>query len=124
MRRVFQFTALVVLALWLPTTVHCNLEALLSWQAETCCGDHAEKPSAPVDHCGVEDGSYRMTTASVVVAAPDLLLCWCGQVVWAAPAVEATAPAPDFSESPPGLTRTWQFVERAALPARAPTRVS
>src|SRR5688572_25263205 len=53
MRRIFQFTALVVLALWLPTTVHCNLEAVFAGEADDCCGDHADGGSAPVEHCGV-----------------------------------------------------------------------
>lgn len=124
MRRVFQLTALVVLALWLPTTVHCSLETMFGWQAERCCGDHQEDQSAPVDHCAVEEGGYRVTESSIVVAAPDVLVCWCGHAIALLLSTEPPLALAEAAESPPELAHTWQFTRRAAWPARAPSVVS
>jgi len=109
---------------WLPTTVHCNLEALFGWHDEGCCSERADDTQVPVEHCVVEDGGYRISDGSVTVAAPDLLVGWCGYLVRVSQKVAAPAPVPEFSTSPPELAGTWQFVERAALPARAPSHVS
>jgi hypothetical protein len=125
MPRIFQFTALLLLAVWVPTTVHCNLEAAFDWATESCCGEHADEAPAPVEHCGVEDGGYRIADSVVAVSAPALWVCWCFEVVRAQPppAIGA-ASVTEHSESPPELIRTWQFIVRTALPVRAPSTVS
>lgn len=117
----------MLLALWLPATQHCTLEAagLIAPEAEhaetsSCC-DTDERCSH--DGCGlVENGLIKTADASFKVPAPDLSVCLCFLCVQLvlpaapdAPAVPVTA-----AEHPLDWLPTWQFERRAAPPVRAP----
>lgn len=117
--------ALAVLAVWLPATLHCALEAagLDAW-----FGCH-EEAAHDADHCtddachAIEGFAYKPDAAAVRVPPPaPALLCHCLLCLapsLALPATEPATPAPE----PPALARSWQFVRRAAPPARAPSRL-
>lgn len=127
------FFALLLAALWLPATLHCDLQAaeLFAAHADACCageaGDgceagHGDEAPCANDSCEVvEDGAYRPSHDTLCVAAPELSILTDLAELWCALAVETTAvrvarPA----ESPPEIGRAWQFVQRAAQPPRAP----
>jgi hypothetical protein len=123
-------TALALAVLWLPVSVHCQLEQLPGLDFLSCC-DH-EDTTAPHqdddcegDACAVvESGLYKSEERQISLPAPDL-----------APVVFQLLPSPDplsctvarggvDGTAPPELARVWQFSFRAALPPRAPSLVS
>ena len=127
MRRLLSFIACLLAVLWLPATVHCELDAaglLLhehgSESTDTDCATACE-----IDNCAVvEDGEFKNATHVAKAAAPVLALC-VTQIVVVPAASEATelfaSVSPDTSDSPPELARTWQFISRTALLPGAPS---
>ena len=125
-----KITVLVLLALWAPATWHCDLEAagLLQDGAHTdsCC----QTSDAP---CGDETcRDFTRTTASTTPA-PALYAvnAWVNELRALLAKLEANALEPVGAQFSPGatpaidsLTRTWSFVRRSALPARAPALVA
>jgi hypothetical protein len=126
--RRFQFVALLLLVLWLPATLHCRIEEA-GLAAIFACEDTVPSGTAgnPTNSCAddscrtVESGQFLFSKETLLTAAPLVAPCECP--VWAlrlsAPEPD---PAPSFAEpvGPPPLQRSWQFVRRAARPARAP----
>lgn len=113
--------AVMLLGLWLPATLHCSLEAagLIATQCADDCGDASHDD----DGCGVvERGLYKSSTPLVKISAPEILrLAFLFQP---SPAAESVAPArfsAEFVSEPQTLRRTWQFIQRAAPPCRAPS---
>lgn len=114
-----------LLALWLPATLHCRLEAAGVFDVH-CSGEETAQTGEECadDVCPtVEQGLYKDSSATFAVAAPAechvpdccaLLLALDRLVV--EPALSPARHAP-----PPELSVTWQFVTRAAPPARAPS---
>lgn len=124
MKSAFRYVSLLLLALWLPATLHCDLEAAgLNPPALTCQDEHAPDGHAAQDNCAlVENGQYHTGIVLLKAPAPSLLLCTLCCVALLAPQpVTAPLVSPERTDSPPELIRVWSFDRRAALPARAPT---
>lgn len=123
MRRFLPMFTFLLLALWLPATEHCALEAA-GLLAETCA-DGCATESAVHDGCAtVESGTYKPATQFLKVAAPELFACACTlylQQIEAAVAREQATPLKTDFARPQDWVATWRFVQRAAPPARAPT---
>ena len=70
-------------------------------------------------HCQLESGDLMVKIPAVTAQ------LWLAVLAEAAPVIVKPAPAagvtPCRSTAPPGLSRTWQFTERTALPSRAPS---
>ena len=123
--RLRQLVALAVLALWLPATLHCALEAA-GFDGVFACADGHETGAhdeAPRDACDVIEGAaFKPAANTTALPRPSLcacLLCF----VAPPPAIDLTPPVTGVSEqvaAPPEIARAWVFVERAALPPRAP----
>ncbi|HSI10266.1 MAG: hypothetical protein ACAH89_14305 [Rariglobus sp.] len=114
-----------VLALWLPATQHCNLEAAGVFaheavESSTCCETDA---SCVQDSCDVAESNLaRPTVTTAKIFAPDLTLCicfLCSRLLPTSPP-ETPALAVSATERPINWLPTWQFSRRTALPARAP----
>jgi hypothetical protein len=119
--------ALLLAALWLPATLHCQLERL-GFDAIFACADqsgqaaHGDSAGCTDDGCQtIEAGQVAITKSDLDLLLPPPFVCAgvpCFQyLVPPAPAPEISAFGQD--ETLP-LQRTWQFARRAALPARAP----
>jgi hypothetical protein len=121
---------LALAVLWLPVSVHCQLEQLPGLEFLSCC-DH-EDTTAPHqdddcegDACAViESGLYKFEDQQASAPAPDF-----GALEFAAfPSDQALIPAvvggPVGSTAPPEFSRIWQFTSRTALPPRAPSLAS
>jgi hypothetical protein len=111
---------LLLLAIWLPTTAHCGLEAFGVFPMEQCCKDEAQGNHKCDSGCSVvEDGGLKAETSYVLPAPPDVL-----QILL------------DLSELPPASVETGedtppfetqhlpQFVIQTALPIRGPSFAS
>lgn len=128
MQRLARVLVWLTAAFWLPATLHCAIDQAGLFEASPTCCDH-DSDRMPEDRacgerCVVLEGGVKVSTDHASVPAPNLLAV----VDWLAAselqAREAPAQPAGTPESPPELARTWQFVARAALPPRAPSRVS
>ena len=121
-RRFRSLSALFLLALWLPATLHCDLEAA-GLLAQQCADECAAGQTASNDGCGVvESGLYKTGTEVVKVPAPELLACHFSLPV--SSLVEFTEPAAvpvQSAERPLDWVTTWRFVRRAAPSPRDPS---
>jgi hypothetical protein len=119
-----RIVALLLLALWLPATLHCDLEAA---GVTGILGCHDHRTTGPAfgsdDHChSIEGVTYKLDFASVKTPPPALALLF----VFAHPSLIAAVLPPraitvEADAAPPEVARTWHFVVRAAPPARAPS---
>jgi hypothetical protein len=121
--------ALLLLVLWVPVSMHCELEALGGLEFLSCC---SHTPSAPhqdndcqEDACSVvESGAFFLPQKEREVTPPVALL----EQMPLDLVEPLTASAPGLlaptSETPLGLSRLWRFSERTALPPRAPSLLS
>ncbi len=119
-------TALLV-ALWLPATLHCQLEGL-SLDAIFACADQPADTAHPADgDCAddgcqaLEEGQFALAKTKIDPAILPVLACGC---VACFQHLALPTPAPEISASGQDemlpLQRFWQFARRAAPPARAP----
>ena len=130
MFRLSKIAALLLVALWLPATLHCQLETLgldlLACADQPAEATHPEKGDCADDSCEtVESGQFAFAKSRLDLDLLPALTCACHLcLALAAP----PAPVPEISASRQDVTlplqRTWQFARRAALPARAPDAVA
>lgn len=127
MSRLLKMVALLLATLWLPATVHCQLENL-GLDALFACADsasedgHADGAPCTDDGCQtIESGQVLTGKARLDLVLPAAFGCVSAfclfEIRTPEPAAEMIASCQD--ETLP-LRRTWQFDRRAALPARAP----
>jgi hypothetical protein len=127
-RRIF---ALLLLAAWLPATLHCGLEAAgLHLGPECCAGaSHAEATSGcESDDCEILEGGFT-PSSSLHVTAPAIAVCACLLHAESQPPMVAVFSPPasgidDAAAPPRELVPSWPFVSRAALSPRAPSLAS
>jgi hypothetical protein len=123
--------AFALLALWLPVTQHCDLEAAGVLAAHADANTHAAEngccePSEPCAHDGcelVENGIYHASGSLLKTVTPALLVFTCflsPQLAAPDPRVEPALPVV-ADVKPQGWVPTWHFVRRAAPLSRAPS---
>lgn len=129
-RSVSRFARMLVLLLvaaWLPVTLHCRLEAAGLHGADECCA--SEQTAQTTGDCKddtcptVEEALYKETSQGLRLATPALVECFTGFAPLFRPLVLSIEPAlsPERHAPPLELKAAWQFVTRAAPPARAPS---
>ena len=120
--------AVLLLALWMPATQHCNLQAAGLIDAH---GEHTDSACLgggnPCSHDGcimVEGITYKPSGDLLLkVPAPDLLVCSCFlclQLVYRDLRIEPLTPVV-AAEKPQAWVSIWHFVRRAAPLSRAPS---
>ena len=127
--------AALLLAVWLPATLHCAMEAagLDDWFG---CHEAAHNDA---DHCADDachaiegliskpDAQPLKISAPLAVALPDSGIF---AFVQLCPSLLLASLHPpdngviETGAAPPEIARTWHFVVRAAPPSRAPCRAS
>ncbi len=116
-----------LLALWLPATMHCRLEMAGFLPAhDACAAEHSGGSGTDCkdDVCPtVEEALFKDSAPALAIAAPpechlpgNLALLPVLFAGFAEPALAFVHHA-----SPPELRVAWQFITRAAPPARAPS---
>ena len=128
-----RFIAVALLALWLPATLHCDLEAAGLDELFHCTvdhhtsADHHAPADATRDACDIVEGAaVKLTAGTAVLLPPSRFACLLSFAV-PLPPLDSTPPDTGLSERvepPPEVARTWHFIARAALPARAPSSLS
>lgn len=123
MSRLSTFAAWLLVALWLPATLHCDLEAadvhFLTHDDHHSPTDHGTGTGS--DYHVLKDTAFTASTPSLKVPLPSGSLAvvpaavFCDCDGWAEPVLSPARQPP-----PPALKVAWQFITRAAPPARAP----
>ena len=119
--------ALLLAALYLPTTGHCLLEQA-GWLSPSgdCCEQTNPADTSQSVPCGYEccpsELAFYFSSASGVHSplVAEMPRCLISMVLDVVPRQVQLVPA----ESPPELPKVWQFSFRTALPPRAPSFVS
>ncbi len=124
--RIRSYIALALLALWLPATLHCEMEMAGLFADSGTCHDRNSSGGTASEDCAVdacamlESGGFHSPTNTFLFKAPDLTAC----LLLLVPPLEFVSPPAirlDRTTAPAELIQTWQFVRRAALPPRAPS---
>ena len=128
MEWISKITALLLLALWVPATQHCDLEAigLLAAHADhqdnaPCSESHTPCPS---ENCQViEDATYKPSGTLAKVSSPSLLACIFSLCLQPDALYALHEPVtPVFAqENPLSWVPTRHFVRGAAPMPRAPS---
>lgn len=126
MPRSNRLLALLLLALWLPATLHCDLERA-AVHVHVLTHEHHDHSSAchgngPDSFChAIEDVAFTASAPSLKISLPadSLSVVLASLVRYLAEAVEPALSVPRH-DPPLALTVVWQFVRRAAPLARAP----
>jgi hypothetical protein len=119
----------LVLAVWAACTAHCAIENLSGSAGQPCCNENGgqsdQVPQAP-EHCvcsAIQAGGYVSQDRALSIPLP-----FDGMVVFAVAPQRHELPTrsgnAEPAASPPGALEPWQFLFRAAMPARAPSLVS
>lgn len=125
-----KITALLLLALWLPATMHCDLEAAVLLQncasSDTCCQDSHEPCADPTCRDFTSTSTHPILAPSLYAESH-----WVKAITVLLPQLALTVIQPPgtcwrHGDTPAieSIARTWSFVRRSALPARAPASVA
>ncbi|MEO6004963.1 MAG: hypothetical protein ABIZ04_03905 [Opitutus sp.] len=126
MRRLLKVFGLLSLALWLPMTLHCDLEAAGLIPVGCEPDAHGSETTGATDSCDlVESDSYKPATFARVVSAPALVPDVFNVSDVLVPSEQSADPGRVSwkSDVAPIWVSTWQFERRTALPSRAPSLV-
>ena len=122
---------LTMAVLWLPLSVHCELEQIPALDFLACCPDEDMAPhqddDCETDVCAVvESGLYKVEERQVALPAPDLDLSETPGWITGSALVPRPSPISSTPRSvpPPELPAGWRFAQRMALLPRAPSRPS
>ena len=128
MSRLRKLVALFLVALWLPATLHCQLEGLGLDAIFACADQPAETAHANDDACTddgcqtIESGQFAVTKSKLDLSLLPVLACVC---VACFQHLAPPASAPEIfavhQEKTLPLQRTWQFARRAAPLPGAPS---
>ena len=125
--------ALAMLAIWLPATLHCAMEAagLEEWFGCHDAAHHDTDPCAD-DACHPIEGlAYKLDSSPLKISAPLAVAVSASNAfalvqLGLSPLITLLQPPAEgvieIGAAPPEIARTWHFVARVALPARAPCR--
>jgi hypothetical protein len=126
MRRFRSVIAAVLLALWLPASLQCEMEwaGILSGLGNGCDRTSIPGQDSDADGCAiVEAGRVIVSPATAIVKNYEfgrmLLLDLSTDWIELTPSEPPPAPA----TAPPEIIRRWQFLERAAPLSRAPALI-
>lgn len=114
---------MLLMALWLPATLHCRIESVSDLAFLQCADDHPINSDCEGDDAcqSLESGAYKVEDNPVLITAwivvPELVgLAQCDLCALVVPS--------GFTTAPPELPKTWQFTLRAADPPRPPSFAS
>lgn len=115
---------------WLPMTSHCRLESVPGFEflacltESSCHGEQSSEKPADAGCCSVEKSEYKTEQFRVMLPSPHLLAISSVPLLDLANTLPAEVSIGILTAAPPGLTTSWQFSSRTALPVRAPSLAS
>jgi len=119
----------LVAVVWLPLTMHCQLEPLPGLEFLICQPDRDSQGKQSSDCgntgcCSAEKSHYKTEQHRRTLQPPNLLQLSFAPVLDLANALSDAASFEAFSVAPPEFPKRWQFVFRTASPPRAPSLAS
>jgi hypothetical protein len=115
---------------WLPMTSHCRLESVPGFESlaclteSNCHGEQSSEKPADAGCCSVEKSEYKTQQFRVTIPSPDLLPMSSVALLDLTNTLPAEVSIGILTAAPSGLTKSWQFSSRTALPVRAPSLAS
>lgn len=127
--RLRKVVALLLLALWMPATMHCSLETLNGFDFLACCQPPDSAPHQDTDcdqnACAtIESGGYMIKNNPSLMGPPPAWLAGLTLNPLSMVLPPSQPPAGLANPAPPELLQCWQFYTHTALPPRAPSFVS
>ena len=111
--------------LWLPMTLHCQLESIPGLEFLACASENSSSESHCDDRCcSVERAAYKSEQVRQTLPLPDLLPVLSSLLLPVSDTLTANLGAEVLTAAPPELSKRWQFVFRTASPPRAPSSAS
>jgi hypothetical protein len=129
MRRFWQITTLLMLALIVPASMCCHLVDTRSSEAGSCCPTHDQGGDDERNPLSCPSDSIAHSQVPEMVYLPAVLLAE-HQILAPGAAIPIDSGDIDVSlshfitEAPPELSPTWAFAHRTSLPARAPSALA
>ncbi len=126
MNRFRRYACLLLLALWLSATMHCDLEAagVFTGHSEGAAGCNETGAACAADGCKtLEDSASNPSRKSIKAPAPAPLVCACLLYLKLVVPVcdeEPVTPSVAFAR-PLAWVPVWPFARRAAPSPRAPS---
>jgi len=124
MRRMLPLLSLFTLAIWLTATQHCTLEQA-NVLKNTCPANCATGQAGHNDVCSsVEGDSYKLSSSTLKVPAPNLVQCMCFLCLHRAAVEEQSEQSfsiGDSSQQARNWIASWHFVRRGAPLPGAPS---
>jgi hypothetical protein len=121
-----KYVALLLVALWLPATLHCRVESSLGLAqcAETAASCHGEATCPDAVMAATPQASVKVASVSVPAAKSlhDFFQCADWDASSAGDRIEQACSSARHI-TPLELSAAWQFIVRAAPLARAPSLV-
>jgi hypothetical protein len=119
----------VMALLWMAQAGHCSLRIIPGLDFLDCTGAQTSASSSEVccaGECKSVESRQQRTETRKPLASPksEVMLCLKGDL-----AAKALLPSENhrfktFADIPPEFPKRWQFIERTALPPRAPSVAS
>ena len=112
--------------LWLPVSVHCQLETVPGLEFLRCAteGQNSEGNCNDSGCCAVEKSQYKSEQSRPTVISADVLPMPSARILDTANSLPAEVSIGILTAAPPELVQTRHFLSRTALPARAPSIAS
>ncbi|HVY71665.1 MAG TPA: hypothetical protein VHH73_17170 [Verrucomicrobiae bacterium] len=122
MRRLKTFLACVMVALWLPASMHCLLEDAGWVPMDESCASSPAGSHDQGDGCQFESGGAQFVPVKVAAPAFNPVAVLLRNLP--EPNDPSIFPVSSGLDGAGELARSWHFTCRAALPVRAPSRLS
>jgi hypothetical protein len=121
----YQLVAIILAVLWVPIVGHCVLEKMPGLEFLQCAGDTGQSDcDNSGDGCSeLENPNYKLSDTSLEVPQPQFVILFHLLFIDSLRNVVETQPK-RLNEVPPGISSSWQFSLRTALPPRAPSFIS
>src|SRR5215218_6663576 len=104
----------VMVALWLPATLHCAIDRSGLFESKPiCCGDEIDRAAESncAERCDpLSDGVQKLTVGVMKAPAPVLATCFAIFLAIRPAVISVPSISPTDREAPPEIGRTWQFV--------------
>lgn len=129
MKRLWQILAFLLLALMVPASACCLGPQQAANPECGCCSNPAKEHDTPAQPEACPSDTIARSQLPAPVVMPEMPMVELVGIIHELMrlnelAATNAAPVPLMTTAPPELRTTWNFVSRAALPARAPSELA
>jgi hypothetical protein len=122
MQRLKAVIACLMLAVWLPASMHCLLEDAGLFPKDESCASSPAGTHDYGDGCQFENGGVQFQALKVFIPNFDFVAVLLSDMP--EPVEPLILSTSEHADALAELVRIWQFTHRTALPVRAPSILS